>query len=622
MDVSVYVPVDKLSLRSFIRDNLDPNVQQSFSLEAYINVVDRQGSKYPVHGTEAFEWLGYDKKQNLKRLYTKHLDEGVDYVVNMVPSTGGRPSEEVSFTSEAFKNLCMLASTEKGKMVRRYYIALEDLMERYVGMQQAQFIQNMSSELALTKTLLIEANASSADTAIQATHLALMETYAHTPVVYLAFMEQLTKPYYVLKVGSTDDIVTRGRDLNSNFGNAQFMYVMAVRRNRKFETFVQEHTLLKELKYREPINGLNRSIETFTVTDELYKQLKTMMKRQVHNFNCLNDEEEMKMRQMMVDEKQAEAKMKEIDLKRDQFDFFKSHLEELKAKMAFHKERLISCPKDTESKTEYDSLHLDYEKAHAYCAENYPEVVDTMDSPEPSLTTLQQRAETIRIAHNKPRNVARGEFVQRYDPDTLELVDHFVGPTEAIRQFENGCPQVLMKAVKERLIYKGFRWATVARDGDPTKPQDIGETVESRQGGGGMVAVYSHDETRIEHVFPDQLQTKDHLKVKSAATICQAIKSNLKRKCAGVYVQMWADVPDPLKAKYLESKELPKPAERKGGIPVLRIDMHTGQVLERHNNVASVAKDYRMSHMTVKQACETGETHAGFRWRFEGQDPR
>lgn len=616
--------MDKLSLRTFINNNLDPNIQQTFAVDSYLNVVERHNEKYPVRGVEAFEWLGYDTKSHMKRFFTKHLQEGVDYEITMSPSTGGRPSEEVSFTVDAFKNLCMLAHTDRGKMVRMYYIALDNLVKRYIDAQSAiesarkdTMIQTMSSELAVTKTLLIEAHASSADTAIQATHLALMETYAHTPVVYLAFMQQLTKPYYVLKVGSTDDMVTRGRDLKAQFGNAQFMYVMAVRRNRKFETFVKEHKLLNGLRYREPINGLNRSIETFTVTDELYKQLKTMMKRQVHNYNCLNDEEEMKMRQMMVEEKQAEAKMKEIDLKRDHFDFFKSHLEELKANMAFHKERLICCPKDSESQIQYDAVHLDYEKAHAYCAENYPDVVDTMDSPEPSLTTLQQRAETIRAAHNKPRNVARGEFVQRYDPETLQLIDHFAGPTEAIRQFENGCPQILMKAVKERHIYKGFRWATVPRDGDPTKQQDIGETVESRQGGGGMVAVYSHDEKSIQHVFPDQLTTKEHLKVKSAATICQAIKSDLKRKCAGVYVQMWTDVPDALKARYLESNELPKPAERKGGIPVLRIDMHTGQVLERHNNVASVAKDFRMSHMTVKQACETGEAHAGFRWKFE-----
>jgi hypothetical protein len=331
---------------------------------------------------------------------------------------------------------------------------------------------------------------------------------------------------------------------------------------------------------------------------------------------------------MMVEEKQAESEMmksevmmKEEDRKSKAFDYFSNLLNDLRADVKTWSDKLVLDPRDKEIRARYDKAHESFNNAFTWTTANHPEVIGTMDTPEPSMTTLQQRAETIRAAHAKPRNVARGEFVQRYSPETLELVDHFAGPTEAIRNFEAGCPQMLMKAVKERHIYKGFRWATVPRDGDPAKPHDIGETVESRHGGGGMVAVYSHDETRIEHVFPDQLTTREHLKVKSAATICQAIKSDLKRKCAGVYVQMWADVPDPLKAKYLETKKLPAPAERKGGIPVLRIDMHTGQVLERHANVASVAKDFRMSHMTVKQACETGEAHAGFRWSYEEKVP-
>jgi prophage antirepressor-like protein len=463
-----------------------------------------------------------------------------------------------------------------------------------------------------------------AESAAEATHLTLLETYANTPVVYLGFMERLTPNEWVMKVGGTGQLQKRKNSLVTRFGSVQFMYVMAVRQNWDFETFLKDHPFLSELKYEELINGLNRSTETFRVTDAIYKKFKAMMKREVHRYNCLTNEEEMKMRQMMVEEKQAESEMmksevmmKEEDRKSKAFDYFSNLLNDLRADVKTWSDKLVHDPKDKEIQGQYDKAHESFNNAFAWTTANHPEVNDNMDSPEPSLTTLQQRAETIRAAHNKPRNVARGEFVQRYDPETLELVDHFAGPTEAIRQFETGCPQILMKAAKERLIYKGHRWATVHRDGDPTKPQDIGETMESRQGGGGMVAVYSRDETRIEHVFPDQLTTRDHLKVKSAATICQAIKSDLKRKCAGVYVQMWADVPAPLKSKYLEANELPKPAERKGGIPVLRIDMHTCQVLERHPNVASVAKDFRMSHMTVKQACETGEAHAGFRWRFE-----
>jgi hypothetical protein len=323
--------------------------------------------------------------------------------------------------------------------------------------------------------------------------------------------------------------------------------------------------------------------------------------------------DDLKLRELEVRDAAIKADVRKMQF----FEARINELAELRADITLWKDKVLQNPNDKKAQDRYDLAYGCYSKARAFIDGfgDYDEKI------EPSLTALQQRAEALRLAQERPSTVTRGEFVQRYDPDTHLLLDHFAGPTEAIRQFEAGCPQNLMKAVKERTIYKGYRWASVPRDGDPTVVQDIGENVASRQGGGGMVAVYSHDETRIEHVFPDQLTTKDHLKVKAAATVSQAISSNLARKCAGVYLQLWVNVPENLKEKYLETKLLPEPAERKGGRPVLQLDMHTGQVIKRHGNIATVAKDFRMSHMTVKKACDTGEAHGGFRWKFVEERP-
>lgn len=603
MSVSLCTTLDTTSLISFINDNLSDDIQRTFAVESFVVLVDRQNEKYPVRGQNILDWLGYEKK-NLKRLYSKHLQENVDYISTVVPSTGGRPSEDVKFTSDAFKQLCMLSHTPNGKMVRQYYIALEELVFKYVA-----------HELTITKTMLRDTKETAAGSAAQSRHLALVETYAKIPITYLALMETLSEDEFILKIGSTNDINTRDPNLRTQFGHVQFLYVMAVRFNERFEKHLQKHPLMVPLKYTSPINGLSKSNETFKVNDDVFKKLKRIMKSEVLQFNCMSSEEELRMRELEVRDASTKAEVMKTQLLSDQYD----HISKLLARVELWEERMLSNPSDRHAQEQYDIAHANYGKAAAFFKCNTPEVMES-STLEPSLTTLQQQAEARRIAQERPCTVTRGEFVQRYNADTLQLVDHFVGPTEAIREFETGCPQILMKAVKECTIYKGFRWACVPRDGDPTASQDIGETVESRQGGGGMVAVYSHDETRIECVFPDQLTTRDHLKVKSAASVSQAISSNLQRKCAGVLLQMWENVPANFKEKYLETKKLPDPAERNGGRAVLQLDMHTGKVIKRHGNiakVAKVAKDFRMSHMTVKKACESGEVHAGFKWKYD-----
>lgn len=82
---------------------------------------------FAVDFDEAWQWIGYSKKQDALIMLEKNFDEGVDFLRPGVKNTGekGRPSIHIMLTVDCFKAFCMLAQTERGKEVRRYYIQLE-----------------------------------------------------------------------------------------------------------------------------------------------------------------------------------------------------------------------------------------------------------------------------------------------------------------------------------------------------------------------------------------------------------------------------------------------------------------------------------------------------------------
>lgn len=59
---------------------------------------------------------------------------------------GGSGGEEIMLNIDTFKNLCMMAKTDKGKEIRKYYVKLENvynkLIQEEMEITQQQLIEN------------------------------------------------------------------------------------------------------------------------------------------------------------------------------------------------------------------------------------------------------------------------------------------------------------------------------------------------------------------------------------------------------------------------------------------------------------------------------------------------
>lgn len=90
---------------------------------------ERNGIQFPVPFDLAWGIAGYAMKHHGKRKLTSktsQLIEGVDYITRSGESSlGGRSSEKIELTCDAFKSFCLLAATEEGRIIRQYFIETE-----------------------------------------------------------------------------------------------------------------------------------------------------------------------------------------------------------------------------------------------------------------------------------------------------------------------------------------------------------------------------------------------------------------------------------------------------------------------------------------------------------------
>ena len=98
--------------------------------------------------------IGFANKGNAKRTLENNFTKDEDYKSSFLPTEkreiGGSLNEQIMLNVDTFKSLCMLAKTDKGKEIRKYYVKLEniynELMKEEIQEQQNK-LQNTQNQL-------------------------------------------------------------------------------------------------------------------------------------------------------------------------------------------------------------------------------------------------------------------------------------------------------------------------------------------------------------------------------------------------------------------------------------------------------------------------------------------
>lgn len=120
----------------------------TFSQDLAIALVNSD-DQFPVNFDDAWQWLGFSTKASAKRKLSNFIDE-VDFSTGWLKSPNGRPSEQIVLTVDCFKSLGMMAGTEQGRLIRKYFIDCERAVKTVIPAQSDR-IQELTLEVELAK---------------------------------------------------------------------------------------------------------------------------------------------------------------------------------------------------------------------------------------------------------------------------------------------------------------------------------------------------------------------------------------------------------------------------------------------------------------------------------------
>ncbi len=118
-----------------------------YNLFMYLNY--HPTKDYPVNLEDLYKTIGFANKGNAMKTIKNNFTEGEDYKTSFLPkeksSWGGSGREQIMLNTETFKFLCLLAKTEKGKEIRKYYVKLETIYNMLVK-EQFEIAQKLIKE--------------------------------------------------------------------------------------------------------------------------------------------------------------------------------------------------------------------------------------------------------------------------------------------------------------------------------------------------------------------------------------------------------------------------------------------------------------------------------------------
>jgi phage anti-repressor protein len=114
--------------------------------------ISNSGSDFPVDFDRAWKWIGYSRKADALIKLKNNFDEGLDYFCGNPSKNAlaGRPSRKVFLSVDCFKSFAMMAGTEQGKLVRRYFLDCEKAAKQKALPTRAEIIATLLPAQPLT----------------------------------------------------------------------------------------------------------------------------------------------------------------------------------------------------------------------------------------------------------------------------------------------------------------------------------------------------------------------------------------------------------------------------------------------------------------------------------------
>jgi len=396
-----------------LNEEFTESQQRWYIANLYIYMNYHPTNDYPINLENVFHLIGFANKGNAMKTIKNNFTVNEDYKLLIIPrekkQNAGRSEHEIMLNVDTFKSLCMLAKTDKGKEIRKYYVKLENIHNKII-----------KQEIEQQKQLLLEKDTQLINKDLEnkrKVEMTLRDSFNKRSVVYL--IKITINDEIIYKFGYTDDIVTRLRTHKNQIGeDIELVYCIESKDNKMLEKLLIDY--LEQYKFR-----VKRTINDKQQTELLKVNDIEMIKNKLIELN--NDVENEKLLIIKLKNKIIELENENIELK--QRLITDEYVNNLKQKI------------ENLEKTILD-YKLDNNKITPFIEE--PKIVED--------------------------RIYKKQQVDKIDPTTLNVLETYDCINSIINKNPgaNFSYNGIYRSIKKNNVYKDFRWNYTGKKINPT----------------------------------------------------------------------------------------------------------------------------------------------------------
>jgi phage anti-repressor protein len=399
--------------------------QRWYIANLYVYMHYHPTNDFPINLDHVFKMIGFANKGNAMKTIKSNFVVDEDYKVVIFRTEknllGGRPSEDIMLNIDTFKNLCMIAKTEKGKAIRKYYVKLENIYNKIIK-EEIESKDNLIKE----KDALLQDSFKQKKREVETT---LKNSFHKRSLVYL--IKITLNDEIIYKFGHTDDIVTRLRTHKNQIGEEiELVYCIESKDNKMLEKLLIDYLEQYKFRMQRVFNNKNQT-ELLKVNDiDIIKTKLVALNNDIENEKLLI----MKLRNKIIDLENENIQLKQQLYVKDE------------------SQQIIELKNKIESLEKLLNYKLDETKINS--------IIENKD-------VVQDR-------------IYKKRQVDKIDPTTLKILETYECINAIIINNPDFSYNQIYRCIKTNNVYKDFRWNYSGEKINPTNKITIDGTKITR----------------------------------------------------------------------------------------------------------------------------------------------
>ena len=447
--------------------------QQMFVASFYCYLKHDNKNDFAIDLDNVWKWLGFQQKVKAKALLEKNFTINKDYKLllsqlgkqNNNTTQGGHNKETFMLNIDTFKKICLKAGTKKADEIHDYFIKLESILHEILVEETNEL--KMQLEEQKTEFQLLEDKKMQEyniklekQKSIEREKILLKEYATAGAIFYVIKVKTFENGNYILKVGeSRRGVLDRYKEHKTKYEECLLLDCFTVNKSKDFETFIKDHDLIRGSRVND-LSGHETELELFLIGKNLsYQTLLNIINNNIKYFNN-NDTNKLEL---------------EIEQLKLMLEMKTTNNDNLLI------QELIKTVKQMSSK------------------------IDNLENSNKDIASKLNSMQTKTTTNFNQPLVTVGPRLQQINPETMTINKVYESVAECIKEYNFKVKRPSIdKAVKENIIYNGFRWAFVDRNEDPNILHSINPTKETKIQNLGYIAKMNKEKTEIINVYLDR----------------------------------------------------------------------------------------------------------------------